>query len=177
MIKLISFIVIGGFVLMFSLNGKKYEYDNYGPKLKFEEFFNGKVKAWGIIQDWRGKVTTRFKIDMIGTWEGNEGKLDEEFIFNDGKKMNRTWFVKKVAEDSYKGKASDVIGVADGKSSGFSINYNYYMDITVEDGSTYRLFMDDWMWLIDNKTLMNRTKMKKWGITVSELTIFMQKPD
>ena len=48
------------------------------------------------------------------------------------------------------------------------------MDVPVGD-STYRLRFDDWMWLMHDGVLMNRSYMKKYGITVAEVTIFMKK--
>ena len=39
----------------------------------------------------------------------------------------------------------------------------------------YRIRFDDWMWVMNDGVLINRSYLKKFGITVSELTIFMQK--
>jgi hypothetical protein len=35
--------------------------------------------------------------------------------------------------------------------------------------------MDDWMWLIDDKTLSNQTVMTKFGIKFAEINIFFRK--
>ena len=35
--------------------------------------------------------------------------------------------------------------------------------------------MDDWMWLIDEKTLANRTTVSKFGIEFAEISIFFRK--
>jgi Protein of unknown function (DUF3833) len=43
------------------------------------------------------------------------------------------------------------------------------------DGSTYNMTMDDWMYMIDDSTISNRTNMSKFGFTVAELTIFFRK--
>ena len=39
----------------------------------------------------------------------------------------------------------------------------------------YQMNMDDWMWMIDDKTLANRTTMSKLGVTFAEITIFFRK--
>ncbi len=54
------------------------------------------------------------------------------------------------------------------------MRWNYVMDLPVDD-TTYRIRFDDWMWVMNDGVLINRSYLKKFGITVSELTIFMQK--
>jgi len=49
------------------------------------------------------------------------------------------------------------------------------MDLKVKD-SYYHVTFDDWMFLMDEKNLINRSYLKKFGIKMAELTIFMQKP-
>jgi len=44
------------------------------------------------------------------------------------------------------------------------------------DDKSYRLKFDDWMWAMDDgNVVINRSYLKKFGITVAEITIFMQK--
>ena len=45
---------------------KPEEYKNTKPIIKIEEYFNGQVKAWGLLQNRSGKVTRQFKADMFG---------------------------------------------------------------------------------------------------------------
>ena len=44
-----------------SNNMKPEDFKNTKPSLLIEEYFDGKVKAWGILQDRSGKVTRQFK--------------------------------------------------------------------------------------------------------------------
>ena len=41
------------------------------PEITIEEYFKGNVKAWGLLQDRKGKVTRQFKADMFGSFEDN----------------------------------------------------------------------------------------------------------
>ena len=34
-------------------------YKNSGPKVDIKEYFNGPVKAWGVVQDWRERSSYR----------------------------------------------------------------------------------------------------------------------
>jgi hypothetical protein len=47
--------------------------------------------AHGIFTDRSGKVVRRFVVQMTGTWNGNEGVLDERFTYSDGKTERRVW--------------------------------------------------------------------------------------
>ena len=147
---------------------------DYQPQMKFEEFFNGPIKAWGIVQDRNGKVVQRLDIDLVGAWSGDTGTLDEKFRYYDGKEMTRHWDIKKVAADKYTGTASDIVGEAKGESSGGAIRWNYVMKLEVS-GTTYDVTFDDWMYAMNDGIVVNRSYLKKFGFRVAELSLFMQK--
>lgn len=149
-------------------------YNDTVPKADMKEYFTGPIKAWGIVQDWRGRVTRRFDVSMVGVWEGNTGTLTEYFDYYDGKKQKRVWTIVKLPDGSYEGTASDIIDKATGQNNGSAIRWNYVMDLPVGD-TTYRIRFDDWMWAMNDGVLINRSYLKKFGLTVGELTLFMQK--
>ncbi len=157
-----------------SKNPKLSTYDYTTPKADIQTYFNGPIKAWGIIQDWRGRVVSRFDVDMVGSWEGGVGTLKENFRYYNGDTQKRVWTITKNADGNYTGKADDIIGDASGFSNGSALQWNYKMDITV-DGRTYRINFDDWMWQMNDGVLINRSYLKKYGFTVAELTLFMIK--
>jgi len=57
----------------------------------------------------------RFEVEMVGTWEGNEGVLDEQFVW------------------------------------------------------------DDWMYLLDEQRLLNKTEMRYFGFRVGEITLYIER--
>lgn len=150
------------------------QYKGEGPALTLEQYFNGPVKAWGILQDRSGKVTRRFDIDMVGEWQGDEGTLTEKFSFYDGEIQERVWKIKRLADGSYEGRAGDILDKATGRIEGNAAQWRYVMDLPVDD-TTYRITFDDWMFLMNDGVLVNRSYLKKFGFRVAELTIFMQK--
>ena len=149
-------------------------YQKTEPKADIKEFFNGEIKAWGLVQDWKGKVVTRFDVDMVGKWAGNKGILEEDFVYYDGRTQKRIWHITKNEDGTYEGKADDIVGTAKGFEKGSAVNWYYTMDIPV-DGKVFRLKLDDWMWQMNDGVIINRSYMKKFGITVAELTLFLQK--
>jgi hypothetical protein len=53
----------------------------------------------------------------------------------------------------------------------------YVLDLVVdkEKQTKYKVTLDDWMYLLDDKILVNKSTIKKLGITFGKLTIFFQK--
>ena len=176
--KIFTIVAITGVLIMLNgcaTNDLDY-YKDTTPQADIKTYFNGPIKAWGIVQDWRGRVVRRFDIQMVGKWEGDTGTLTEHFNYYDGQKQERVWTIKKLANGTYEGTASDIIDKATGKAQGSAVRWNYVMDLPVDD-TTYRIRFDDWMWVMNDGVLINRSYLKKFGVTVSELTIFMQKQE
>ena len=45
---------------------KPEDFKGTEPTINIEKYFEGPVKAWGLLQDRKGKVTRQFKADMFG---------------------------------------------------------------------------------------------------------------
>lgn len=144
------------------------------PELKLEEFFSGKLTAYGMVLGRSGNLLRRFEADLVGTWDGNKGELAEWFRFDDGEKSTRIWYLEKTGENRYQGYADDVIGVAKGRTSGSALYWKYSLEIEV-DGSLYNVTLDDWMFLMDDNRLFNTTEMTKFGFKVGSLVLFIEK--
>ncbi|MFT4717923.1 MAG: hypothetical protein ACI9IL_000244 [Rickettsiales bacterium] len=158
-----------------SIEPKDYKENN--PKLDIRSYLNGKVKAWGMLEDRSGKVTRRFRVEMEGKWNGNEGVLEEYFTFDDGEKSKRIWTIKFSDDHNFTATAGDVIGVAKGSQYGNAMQMEYVLDLEVdkEKKTKYKVTLDDWMYLLDDDILVNKSTIKKFGITFGKLTIFFQK--
>jgi len=151
-------------------------YTDTQPQLDLQDYFSGSIKAWGIIQDRKGHVTRRFDVTMNGTWDGDTGTLEEDFQYYDGKTQKRVWMIKKIKNGQYEGTAEDILDKATGQLNGSAMRWAYKMDLPVGD-KTYRITFDDWMFLMNDGVLVNRSYLKKFGITMAELTLFMQKQE
>lgn len=57
-----------------------------------------------MVQDYTEKQTRRFEVDIVGTVEGNELTLVEDFVFDDGELDQRIWVITKLADGTYQGK-------------------------------------------------------------------------
>lgn len=149
-------------------------YKNDTPKLSLEQYLNGHIKGQGVVQNWRGKVVTRFAFAGDAHWKDDVGTFDEKMTYYNGDVDTRVWTIKKVSEGHYIGTTPDVIGHADIRVSGNAMNWHYQMNVKVGK-STYKLSFDDWMFLMKDGVLVNLNTFKKFGFSVGHLSLFMQK--
>lgn len=164
-------------MLLSACSSQKLEdYADTQPKADLASYFSGTIKAWGIIQDFSGKVVSRFDVTMHGSWKGDVGTLKEDFRYYDGSTQQRIWTITRKAQDTYEGSAADIIGTAQGATQGNAVRWSYDMNVPV-DGKTFRMTFDDWMWRMNDGVMINRSYIKKFGFTVAELTLFMKKED
>lgn len=145
-------------------------YRDQKPVLDIKTYLNGTLDAWGIFQGRSGEVKKRFHVVIEARWEGNIGTLDEHFTWSDGTTSRRVWTLKDLGNGRYTGTAADVIGEAVGQSAGNALEWKYVLALPV-DGKVYHVSMDDWMFLMDDKVMMNRTTMRKWGFRLGEISL------
>ena len=151
------------------------DYRNEKPKLILEDYLNGNLEAHGFFQDRSGLIVKRFKVLMKGTWKDNIGTLEEDFEYSDGTRSKRVWSLKKVSEGKYTGTASDVIGQAKGESAGNAFRWKYTLNLLVGK-KNYHVQFDDWMYLMNDEVMINKSAMNKFGIYLGEVTlIFLRK--
>ncbi|MEN9418359.1 MAG: hypothetical protein RI988_1979 [Pseudomonadota bacterium] len=140
------------------------------PVLDLKRYFDGELVAHGIFTDRGGKVARRFTVQMTGTWQGNQGTLDERFTYSDGKTERRVWRLTDHGNGRYTGRADDVVGEAQGQAAGNALNWSYTLRLPVDD-KVYEVQFDDWMYLVDERVMLNKARMSKFGIFLGEVTL------
>lgn len=150
-------------------------YADNSPTLRLQEYFDGNLEAWGMFQKRGGDVVRRFHVRMIGTWNGDTGTLDEFFTYSDGATERRVWTLVKQPDGTWRGTADDVVGEARGEVAGNAFHWRYTLRLEV-DGSTWLVDFDDWMYLIDDRVMLNRATMSKWGVELGQVTLSFTKP-
>jgi hypothetical protein len=152
------------------------DYAHQKPTLDIRHYLNGPLEAAGILYDIHGKADLQFHVSLVGKWDGNTGILTEHFVYSDGRKDERVWTIRFTDAHHFTATAHDVEGEAIGSQNGNTVNMQYVLYATRATGDTIDLTMDDWMYLLDAKTLINRTQMRKFGVKVGELVITFRKP-
>jgi hypothetical protein len=123
------------------------QYHAEKPVLRLEQYLNGQLDGWGMFQGRSGEVKKRFHVLIDAKWTGDTGVLDESFTWSDGTTSKRIWTLKKQPDGRFIGTADDV------------------------DGKVYHVDFDDWMFLMDDKVMLNRSYMSKWGFRLGEVTL------
>ncbi len=149
-------------------------YQSFAPRFDLFGYFEGNVRAWGMVQDYTEQQTRRFEVEIVGTVEGNRLTLVEDFVFDDGELDQRIWIITKLDDGSYQGEADDIIGLAAGQERGNALQWRYDFELKTDE-STITVSFDDWLFRQDDKHVFNLTKIKKFGVEVGTITLFFQK--
>ena len=144
------------------------------PELDLTRYFDGTLDAHGMFQDRSGKVVKRFHVEIAASWKGETGTLDERFTYSDGSTQRRVWTLTRVDAHHYTGRADDVVGEARGEARGNALRWTYVLALPV-DGKVYNVDFDDWMFLMDDRTMLNRSVMSKFGVRLGEVTLSFRK--
>lgn len=146
------------------------DYAGEKPVLDLRAYFDGTVDAWGVFTDRSGKVVKRFTVVLQCSWQGDEGVLDEAFLYSDGSRQRRVWKLTRLDDGRYTGRADDVVGPAQGQQRGNAFRWQYTLALPV-DGRIWEVQMDDWMYLMNDRVLLNKATMRKFGVQVGEVTL------
>ena len=106
--------------------------------------------------------------------EGDKLILDERFVYSDGERQRRVWTLTPDGPARWRGTAGDVIGEARGELAGNALRWQYRLLLPVDD-TTYEVDFDDWMYLMDEDTLINRSSMLKLGVELGQVTLFFRR--
>jgi hypothetical protein len=154
------------------------DYAGERPALDLRQYFDGKLIGHGIFTDRAGKLQRRFTVDMTARWSGDQGVLEEDFLYSDGKRERRVWRLTRLPDAQgrvrYLGLADDVVGEARGEAAGNALRWTYTLRLPV-DGKVYEVQFDDWMFLVDERVMLNKAVMSKFGIRLGEVTLSFTK--
>lgn len=171
--RILGLIALG---LLAGCSQKVQDYQAETPVFALDQFFIGSGKAYGMLQDWRGRQTLRFTADLCGEWQGQRGDLYEVFYFSDGRVEQRHWRLQQYADGKVTGTADDVVGAAKGQLAGNALYWQYVLRIPY-DGSTLDVTVKDWIYMVDQQNAINKTSMHKFGIKVADLTLSLHQLD
>ena len=150
------------------------DYAGNQPVMDVRQFFDGRLDAHGIVKNRSGKVIRYFSASIDASWKDGVGTLDERFVFDDGERQTRIWTLKPDDSGGYRGSANDVIGDTRLKTAGNSLFLEYVLRIPYGDG-TLDINIDDRMYLVSPRVLLNESIMTKWGFEVGQLMLVIEK--
>ncbi|SIO51395.1 Protein of unknown function [Rhodovulum sp. ES.010] len=149
------------------------DYADKGPAFDMRKHLDGPIQCEGVIYGPTGRVASRFVADFEARWDGNTGTVTEEFRYDSGATQSRRWTFTLGNDGSIRAEAPDVVGAGEGVQKGSAVHLRYRIRLP-EDSGGHVLDTIDWMYLMDNGTIMNRSQFRKFGIPVAELVATMR---
>lgn len=150
------------------------DYTGKGTEFDIREQLDGDILCEGVIYGPFGRVNTRFVATMNATWDGDLGRMTEAFKYDTGGTLDREWTLSMTGDGTFDATAPDIIGTGKGFQSGSGASLKYTLKLPAESGG-YVLKVTDWMYLMENGTIINRSHMRIFGIKVGELVATMRK--
>jgi hypothetical protein len=148
-------------------------YAGRGPDFDLRRHLSGPILCEGMIFGPTGRVTARFVAEMEGKWDGDRGTLTEHFRYDNGREQRRAWDLTLMPGGTIRAAAADLVGAGRGEVQGSAVRLSYRIRLDKEAGG-HVLDVTDWMYLVENGTILNRSQFRKFGITVAELVATMR---
>ena len=158
------------------LNQNENHYSGQKPTFNIRDTLSGELLCEGIIFGPTGVVNSRFVADMNAIWDGNKGIINERFVYDNGSVQDREWVLTIMDSGKILAEASDLIGTGTGAQSGSTVKLNYNLKLP-QDAGGHEIAVVDWMYLLSNGSIMNRSQFYKYGIKVGELVATIRKKD
>lgn len=153
---------------------KPADFAGKGPPFDPRQHLSGPILCEGVVYGPTGRVSSRFVADMVGEWSGTTGVLKESFRYDSGMAQDRQWTLRVGNDGVIAAEAPDVIGIGVGRVAGPAVEMRYRLRLSPEAGG-HVLDVVDWMYLMENGTVMNRSQFRKFGIKVAELVATMRR--
>lgn len=145
-----------------------------GPAFDPALHLNGPILCEGVIYGPLGRVSSRFVAKMEGVWDGNRGTLRESFRYDDGSEQQRAWRLVVQPDGRLQAEADDLAEVGAGQVSGPTVQMLYRLRLPASAGG-HVVSVVDWMVLMENGSILNRSRFYKFGIPVAELVATMRR--
>ncbi|MFT7057895.1 MAG: hypothetical protein ACJASV_000395 [Pseudorhodobacter sp.] len=152
---------------------KPQDYAGKSPAFDLRRHLNGPMLCEGVIYGPMGRVASRFVAQMHGDWQGNTGTFTEKFRYDTGLLQDRCWSLMLGNDGVIHAEAPDLIGQGHGRSQGPGVVLRYRIRLDEAAGG-HVLDVTDWMYLMENGTIINRSQFRKWGVKVAELIATMR---
>ena len=152
------------------------DHANQTPKLDLKTYLNGWLMAHGVFTDRAGSVVRRFTVQMQAHWQGDVGTLERT--------LSTATAARSAASGPSPSSARSATGGGrrrGGRGAWRGGRQCAALELATRsrlpvDGSVYEVDFDDWFYLMDDKVLLNKATMSKFGFKLGEVTLVFVKP-
>lgn len=139
-----------------------------GPVLDPVRFFAGHVRSWGVMERF-GRPIATVATDCVGEADGDTLRMTQTLRIGDEAPQVRRWVMRRTAPGRYEATANDMVGTATGEAAGRA--YHWRWTLALPPGGLVRdVTLEQWWFLLDDGSMLNRTHIRKLGFTVAEVT-------
>ena len=143
-------------------------------KFEFEKFFTGKVIANGYMCFFYPKTRKKkLKVIFKGVFKNKRLKLIEEY-FEDNLKTIREWQFEKIDKNKFIGNGKNIANPfeLDIKDNFLEMSYKFK---TKFKNINFNVHVEDCMYVINENTLLNYTRISKFLIPIAETQLLYEK--
>lgn len=132
-------------------------------------FFTGHVVSWGVLEDRSGYPTGPVITDCRGELDGPDSLHMVQHLTEGIDRQVRDWHMHRVSPTQFEATANDIVGVAKGESAGRVFHWSFVL--ALEPGNVLEnVTLDQWMYLEDDGSMVNRDTIRKFGVVVAGVT-------
>jgi hypothetical protein len=132
-------------------------------------FWSGRTSSWGVIENRDGAPIAIITTSTDATADGADGVYMIQHVISNGSDTVRHWHMRRLGNGQYEATANDMVGSSRGSPSGRTLHWTW--TLAAKPGNClFNVTMDQWMYLADNGTLMNRTIISKFGVRLVEVS-------
>ena len=133
-------------------------------------FWTGHTHSWGVIENRAGAPTEMVETDCLGEPEGPDGlQMRQTLTESDGTVTHRDWHLRRIAPGQFEAAANDMVGTAHGQAAGRAFHWDWVW--AAGGGNPLKhVTMHQWMYLMPDGTMMNRTVVTKLGVTLAQVS-------
>lgn len=140
------------------------------PKMDPVRFFTGHVRSWGVMEDRGGQPTRIVTTDCEGRADGADGlRMTQRLQLGNDPATIREWQMRRTGPGHFEATANDLVGTAQGEAIGRAFHWQW--TLATQPGNGLKdVTMDQWWYMLDDGSMLNRTTIRKLGVILAEVT-------
>ena len=153
------------------------DYSDTLPVFRPEEFFDGRLEGWAVLEGPLGGLQRRASIKAEGSFDPSTKitAFTETWTFDDGQVDTLRWSIKTLGDGRYSGSEATLEGEAQGEQAGCALHSTYTRNVPGNNGSHTKLNFDDWFFRINETGVIVKGSAGRIGIPFASAHVAYRK--
>ena len=140
------------------------DFEGKGPEFRPEDYFDGRLEGWGVLERPTGGIQKRFTVAAEGRSFAGGVDYTETWTFDDGHVDTLHWRIRAEGDGRYSGVEDRSEGEAEGEQAGCAFHWEYTRDTPQPDGKSMKLNFEDWFVRIDDTAVVAKGTAGRLGL-------------